>query len=215
MKYFTIKIIGLSLVLFISLGNQGMAQSSITIDASQYISNFAFELSDGTQDSEYSPVYGGGYSLGYSYELDMGVFLNGGLGMRPGGATLVVDNTNYQWDLQYAQIRLGAGYAYDLGRIKPYIAVDGYYGLLLTANQRINNEDFDIIDSESIEKNDVGIYVSPGAKLAVSDAITVYAQYSYLLGLNNVETTTDGQNAKNRASVFTLGLSFSIEPLSK
>lgn len=215
MKYFTIKIIGLSLALFFLLGNQGIAQSSITIDASQYISNFAYELSDGTKDSEYSPVYGGGYSLGYSYALDMGVFLNGSLGMRPGGATLVVDNTNYQWDLQYGQISLGGGYAFDLGRIKPYLAIDAYYGFLLKANQRINNEDFDIRDSGSIETGDFGIYVSPGAQLAVSDDITVFAEYSYVLGLMNVETTTDGQDAKNRASALTLGLSFNIAPLSK
>lgn len=215
MKYLSIKMIALSFVLLAGIQNQGLSQSSITIDASQYISNFAYETSEGTKDSEYSPVYGGGYSLGYSYDLGMGVFLNGGLGMRPGGATLVVDNTNYQWDLQYGQVKVGAGYAYDLGRIKPYASVDFYYGFLLKANQRINNEDFDIINNESIEKQDLGVYLSPGAQLAVSDGITVYGQYSFLLGLKNVETTTDGQNAKNRASVLTLGLSFSIEPLSK
>jgi len=215
MKYLSIKIIALSVVLFVGIQSQALSQSSVTIDASQYISNFAYETSEGTKDSEYSAVYAGGYSLGYSYDLGMGAFLSGKLGMRPGGATLVVDNSNYQWDLQYSQISLGGGYAYDLGRIKPYLALEGYYGILLKANQTINNEDFDIRDSGSIETGDFGIYISPGAQLAVSDAITVFAQYSYVLGLQNVETTTDGQNAKNRASALTLGLSFSIEPLSK
>lgn len=198
-----------------ALFNTSIAQSSITLEASQIISNFKYVDSEGTQDSNYMPTYSGGYNFGYTYALDMGVFFNLGVGMRRAGATLIVDASNYQWDLQYGQARLTAGYAYDLGRIKPYVKVAGYYGFLLKANQIINNENFDIKDTGSIEKGDVGLYFSPGAKMDISDAIAVYAEYSYLLGLKNVETTSNGQTAKNRASVLTLGLSFAIQQLSK
>ena len=189
-------------------------QSSITLEASQIISNFKFVDSGGTQNKDYMPTYSGGYNFGYTYALDMGAFFNLGVGMRRSGATLIVDASNYQWDLQYGQARLTAGYAYDLGRIKPYAKIGAYYGFLLKANQIINNENFDIKDTQSIEKGDVGLYFSPGAKMDISDAIAVYAEYSYLLGLKNVETTADGQKAKNRASILTLGLSFAIQQLS-
>ena len=195
--------------------NTSVAQSNITLEASQVISNFKFEDSAGTKDKDYMAAYSGGYNLGYTYDLDMGVFINLGIGMRRAGATLVYDASNYQWDFQYGQVRLSAGYAYDLGRVKPYVKIAGYYGVLLKANQTINNEDFDIIDSKSIEKGDVGMYFTGGAKMDVSDAIAVYAEYSYLQGMKNVETTSDGQTAKNNASVLTLGLSFAIQPLSK
>jgi len=211
LKHITLLLVFGTLLTF----NTAMAQSSITIEGSQVISNFKFKDSAGTKDKNYSPTYHGSYNIGYTYTLDMGVFLNLGVGMRKAGATLVLDGSNYQWDLQYGQARLTAGYAYDLGRIKPYLKVAGYYGFLLKANQTINNEDFDIIDSGSIEKGDAGMYISGGAKMDVSDAIAVYAEYSYLLGLKNVETTTGGQVAKNSASILTLGLSFSIQQLSE
>lgn len=212
-------ILGLAFCLSLST-NKVHGQSSITIDASQQITNFVFVDGTGLQDNTflifgkdnlYKPVYSGAYSLGYSYLLDFGMFFRVNLGMRKAGATMVYDASNYVWDFQYLQTKLGLGYAHDLGLFSPYIAVSGYYGSLLKANQRINNEDFDIMDSESIKKNDYGLIIPLGLRIDASDYISVFTEASYLLGLQNLETSNDGQKANNVAYMFTLGVSFTIQ----
>jgi hypothetical protein len=196
------------------------AQSSITIDASQQITNFVFTDGSGLQDNTYlmfgeenlyKPVYSGAYSFGYSYLLDVGVFFRLNVGMRNAGATMVYDATNYLWEFQYLQGKLGVGYALDLGLVNPYLAVSGYYGSLLKANQRINNEDFDIIDSELIQKNDYGLNIPLGVRIDASEFVSVYTEVSYLMGLQNIETADNGQEANNVGYMFTLGLSFTIQ----
>lgn len=206
------------------------AQSRLLIDASQQVTNFRFMDSDGLLDKTYAPVYSGAYNIGYAYTFDFGLFLRGSVGMRQAGATMVYDAANYQWDLQYLNTKIGAGYQLDLGMFSPYIAVSGFYGFLLKANQRINNEDFDIIASESIIRHDVGTVFSPGVKVNISDAITVYGEFSFLKGLQNVEAESDGkttfsyllgtknmvgdatgQVSTNTAYAITLGLSFAIQ----
>jgi len=198
----------------------GFSQPSITIEASQQVTNFVFTDNAGMQDNTYlmfgsdnpyKAMYSGAYNVGGMYNLDMGVFIRGGLGMRKSGATMMYDETNYQWDLQYFNIKLGGGYAYSMGMINPYVGVSGYYAMLFKAKQSINNEDFDIIQSESIEKSDFGILISPGVRIDASDFVSVYTEVGYLMGLKNIETSDDDQKAKNIAYQFTLGLAFTIE----
>lgn len=191
--------------------NSVSAQPGITVDASQLITNFKFTGSEGNIDDSYKPIFAGAYTVGFSYELEFGMFFNIGAGMRKAGATMVYDAANYQWGLQYAHVKLGIGYGYDLGILKPYLGVSGYYGYLLKAQQTVNNEDFDILDSESVKKDDYGMYFSPGIKFSVSDAISVYTEYSYLMGLNNIETEDSGQEAKIISHVITFGLAFTFE----
>ncbi len=197
------------------------AQSSITIDASQQITNFVFTDGSGIQENSYlvfgeentyKPVYSGAYSVGYSYLLDFGLFFRTGIGMRNAGATMVYDAANYQWDFRYLHARLGTGYAYEIGRVSPYLGVSGYFGYLLKANQKVNNEDFDIIDSGSIQTNDFGLLFSPGVRIDASDYISIYSEISYLMGLQNIETGDSGQEAVNTAYMLTLGLSFTFQP---
>lgn len=206
------------------------AQSRLLIDASQQVTNFRFMDSEGVLDKTYSPVYSGAYNVGYAYELDFGLFFRGGVGMRQAGATMVYDAANYLWNLQYLSTKIGAGYQLELGMFSPYITVSGFYGFLLKANQRINNEDFDIIESGSIIRHDVGTIFSPGVNVHISEAITVYGEFSFLKGLQNVEAESDGkttfsyllgtanmaedatgQVSTNTAYAITLGLSFAIQ----
>ncbi len=193
--------------------------SGITIDASQQMTNFVFVDGTGVQentylmfgkDNLYKPAYSGTYNVGYFHMLDFGLFFRTSLGMRNAGATMVFDAANYQWDFKYIQAKLGTGYAYDLGLFNPYLGVSGYLGYLVKANQTVNNEDFDIIDSESIQKNDFGLYFSPGVRMDASDYISVYSEFSYLMGLQNIESADNSQKAVNVAYMVTLGLSFTI-----
>lgn len=215
------------LLLLFFIGNNANAQlrstanvQSITIEASQQVTNFVFVDGRGIQDNTrmiwgkdnvYKPVYSGAYNLGYSYLFGFGLYLNSSIGMRNAGATMVYDETNYEWNFQYLQAKLGAGYALKLGRVSPYIGVSGFFGYLAKASQSINNEEYDIIELEVIEPYDIGISVPIGVRLDASEYISIYTQASYLTGLQNIEALENDQQANNIGLSFTLGLSFTIK----
>jgi hypothetical protein len=185
--------------------------SAATLDASQVISNFKFTDSEGTKQKEYSPLYTSAYSLGYRYKMESGLLLRASVGMRNAGATLVYDESNYSWNLQYADIKLGVGYAYSLNKLDVYLTASPYYAFLLKGTQRLNNEDFDIKTSGAINKMDYGVIISPGVSFNASDYITIYGEINYLMGLSNLEPKTTGQKAQNVAFAPTLGIAFTIK----
>src|SRR4030042_2170679 len=169
-----IKIIWL-LLGFISYAATVNAQSGLTVEASQLYASFKFTDAQGTKlNSEYSGIFTGAYSVSYRFISDGGFMLKVGAGMRKAGATMVYDEMNYTWNLQYADGRLGIGYMLKNDRVSPYLSVSGYYGYLLRGFQTINNEDFNIKESESINTSDYGIVVNPGLQITVSDAISTF-----------------------------------------
>ncbi|MCK5539197.1 MAG: outer membrane beta-barrel protein [Bacteroidales bacterium] len=190
-----------------------MAQSNLTIDVTQVLSNFKFVDSQGVKDKEYKSNYTTAYSIGYQYHAKKGFLARTSIGMRKGGATLIYDAANYDWDLQYANFNLGAGYMYGYGMFKPYLTASGYFGYLLKANQRVNNQDFDILDLEEIEKIDYGIIGSLGTQIKLNDVMSAYTEFSYLMGLHNLETSTDGQESSNVSYMFSVGIVLSINDI--
>ncbi|WP_152425054.1 hypothetical protein [Nafulsella turpanensis] len=192
-----------------------MAQSSLTLDASQLSSNFKFINSEGEADSEYNPTYTGAYSLGYQYATEGGFIARANVGMRNAGATMVYDDANYLWDLQYADAKLGAGYRYNPGRFSPYLIVSAYYAYLLKGNQVQGTSNHDLIKAGELQRRDYGVVVNPGVELSLSEYISVYTEFSYLMGLQNIEAKpVEGadavQQGYNRAFALTLGLAFTI-----
>jgi len=192
------------------MSNHVKAQSSITIDASQNITNFKFVNSTGEQDKKYNANYSGGYSLGYKYAMDNGLFFPVKIGMRKAGATYVYDNTNYSWELQYTEARLGLGYNYKFDKLGAHISATGYFGYMLKANQSLNNEDFDIRSSGIINTSDYGVFISPGANFQANDFINVYLDLNYMLGLANLETD-ETQKSNNTLYGASLGVAFLIK----
>lgn len=193
-----------------------MAQSSLTLDASQLYSNFKFKDSEGTVDKSYLPVYTGAYSIGYRFATDDGLLVRASIGMRKAGATMIYDDASYMWNLQYADGRLGLGYMFDLGRIKPYLTVSGYYAYLLKGTQTQNTVNYDLIKAGELQRSDFGALASPGVSITLSDYISVYTEFSYMMGLKNIEAqqaeaaTTVRQQGYNRAYSATLGVAFTI-----
>ncbi|MEX1003548.1 MAG: outer membrane beta-barrel protein [Crocinitomicaceae bacterium] len=185
-------------------------ESSISIEASQNITNFKFVNSEGIQDKNYNVDYSGGYALGYRYKLDFGLFFGAKLGMRQAGATYVYDNTNYQWRLNYAEARLQLGYSYSFGKLAAHINVQPYFAYLLKANQRLNNEDFDIIDTGEMKRIDYGLFASPGVSFQANDYINIYLDLNYMFGLANLETN-EAQTSNNLLYGATLGAAFTIK----
>jgi|TARA_R110000737_G_scaffold352737_3_gene400042 hypothetical protein len=198
------------IIVLVGLGVSVKAQSNLTIEASQNITNFMFENSFGEKVDGYSPSYSGGYALGYSYNLENGLYFPFKAGMRKAGATYIYDNSNYSWSLQYLDLRLGLGYDYSFGKFGTHLSVTGYYGYMLKGIQTLNNQDFDIRNAGDINKNDFGIFFSPGVSFTANDYISVYLDVNYMLGLGNLESNTE-QKSNNRMYGATLGLAFSIK----
>jgi len=186
------------------------AQSGINIEGSQLFTKFKFYDSQSTPlSSEYSGIFTGAYGIGYGFIADNGIMFRTGIGMRKAGATMVYDDMNYSWNLQYANFKLGGGYMLKKDNISPYLNVSGYFAYLLRGFQTINNEDFNIKESDAIEVIDFGIYITPGVQFTLSDAISAFIEFSYIMGLKNLEVD-EGQKSSNTAFGLSLGISFAF-----
>jgi len=186
------------------------AQSSLTVKASPLYASIKFtDSQDNKLNSEYSGIFTGGYSAGYRLVTEGGFMLNVGVGIRKAGATMVYDEMNYTWDLQYADGRLGIGYMLVKNDIGPYLDVSGYYGYLLRGFQTINNEDFNIKESESINTSDYGIVISPGLQIKLTYEIRTFFEFNYLMGFANMEKD-ESQKSKNVAYGLTFGFAFAF-----
>ena len=131
------------------------------------------------------------------------------LGMRKGGATLLYNNSNIAWSLQYCDLRLGGGYEIDKWRIKPYVSAAPYCSVLLKAYQNVDGLSYDIKKDGSVKSYDAGVLIVPGVKAYISEYFSIYSEFSYLLGLQNLETSS-GQKLNNRGFFLTLGLAATI-----
>lgn len=186
------------------------AQSAITLDASQLYASFKFNDTDGNKlNSEYQGIFTGAYGIGYNYVANFGLVINPRIGMRNAGASMVYDDISYSWRLQYAEFKLGLGYVYEMKRIKPYFIASAYYGYLLRGTQVLNNENFNITKSGLLNEMDYGVVLNPGIKIDLSEYVSFYTEFLYLMGLNNIEMD-EGQKTGNLAYGLTIGLSFSI-----
>lgn len=215
MKMYMIKLKVLLFAFGFLSATAAMAQSSLTIDASQLSSNFKFVDSQGELDKGYLPSYTGAYSIGYQFATEGGFLARAKVGMRQAGATMIYDDANYLWDLQYGEIKLGAGYRHNIGRFNPYLTVSGYYAHLLKGNQIQGSTNYDLIKAGELKRGDYGIIASPGLQVTLSEYIAVYTEFSYLMGLQNIETQeaeniSSPQKGYNRAYALTLGLAFTI-----
>lgn len=189
-------------------------KSSITIEASQNIASFKFVDSLGIIDDKYKPSYSGSYALGYRYESKGGLLFTSKLGMRRAGATYVYDEINYEWEFTYSELRLGIGYNYSFGKFGAHVLVQPYLGYLLKANQTLNNERYDIINSNEINNIDYGLFASPGVNFTPSEFVSVYIDLNYMHGLGNLETNKN-QISNNRLFGATLGVAFTLTKKEK
>lgn len=192
------------------------AQSGLTIEATQMYATFKFTDASGNNlTSEYLGVFSGAYKAGYRYVMDNGLMFRAGLGIRNAGANMVYDNMNYNWDLRYADANLGVGYMLKIGgslkpsMASPYLTVSGYYSYLLNGIQTINNEDFNIKNSKSINDMDYGVLFTPGVQFNLSGAVLPYIEFNYLWGLQNIEKD-ERQTSSNVAYQLTIGITFSF-----
>ncbi len=177
------------LILFLfQIGLQGHSQSFLTIDGSQVFSNFNFTSSAGKKDNNYKSISSGGYSLGYRLCEKSGLIFRFNLGMRKAGSSLNYNNTLINWNLQYCDVRIGAGYEYNKWRVKPYITAAPYFSFLLKGSQNMDGLNYDLKANKGIKNSDFGILIIPGIKAIVSDYLSFYSEITYLYGIQNIES---------------------------
>ena len=206
MKLHYLKSILLFPILFFVI--HSTAQSNLTFDAGQVFSTFKYTDAQGEQEKGFSNNISGCFSLGYRYEHFNGLFIRANLGMRKAGASIIFDETPVNWNIQYADANLGLGYMINKWRLKPYFSVAPYFGYMLKANQTIGPDTYDIMQNKSINTTDYGLLFSPGFKIALSNIISFYAEYKYILGLQNLEKSD--QKSYNRGFSINLGISVAI-----
>lgn len=198
----------LFLCFFLCCSQSGMAQSFVTLDGSQVFSSFKFTDSGGNVDNGYATIPSGGYSLGYRIYKN-GIFGRANVGMRKAGSSYSYNGNTITYNLQYCDIRLGIGYEYDKWRFKPYFALAPYYSFLLQGNQNLDGVNYDIKKNGAFASNDFGLLVIPGVKMFVSDYFSLYTEFTYLMGLQDIESS-DQQTVKNKGYWFTLGIAATI-----
>ena len=85
----------------------------------------------------------------------------------------------------------------------------GYFSYLLNGTQALNNEHFNIIESELLDNLDYGIVFTPGVEIEFTKNIASFLEFNYLMGLNNLEPD-DSQTSTNFAYSLTVGLAFTF-----
>jgi hypothetical protein len=185
------------------------AQSNVTFDAGQVFSTYKYTDSQGNTEKDLTSNITGCFSLGYQYVKYNGLFIRTNMGMRKAGASMTVDEMNISWNVQYADANIGLGYMFNKWRLKPYFSASPYFAYMLRANQTIGPDNYDILKNKSLKTTDYGLFLSPGFKIALSNYISFYAEYKYILGLQNLENSSN-QQSFNRGFSINLGVAVTI-----
>ncbi|MES2590625.1 MAG: hypothetical protein V4608_01985 [Bacteroidota bacterium] len=106
-------------------------------------------------------------------------------------------------------MKAGVGYQYNNWFVKPWAAVVPYYAYLLNGTQSIGMTYFDLKSTKSIKTYDAGMFLNLGVSANILSYTSVFAEYNYNLGLQNIETEK-GQYLYNRGFSVKLGLAFEI-----
>lgn len=187
-----------------------MAQSTITFDAGQVFSTYKYTDSQG-EIKDFSKNISGCFSVGYQYVTSAGLFIRANLGMRKGGASMEFNRMNVEWNIQYTDAALGVGYMVNKWRVKPYLSVAPYYAYALKGVQTMGQDKYDILKNKTMSSMDYGIFAVPGLRVDLSNTISFYAEYRYIYGLQNLETSSgSGQKTYNRGFSVNLGIAVSI-----
>ena len=196
------------------VGGEETEQPTLTIDAGRVFSTFQFINSQGNQLTELTTNNTTtSFGLGYQYPLQNGLFIRANIGLRKGGASMIYEGLNINWNIQYADANIGLGYMYNKWRLKPYFSLSPYLGYMQKGSQTIGADTYDIKKEKSMKTNDFGLFFSPGLKIALTKSIAFYAEYKYILGLNNLETATTDKKSYNRGWAINMGVAVTLNAL--
>ncbi|MFY0642884.1 MAG: hypothetical protein JXR19_00300 [Bacteroidia bacterium] len=202
----------LSIVLLLLIGaNESKAQLRLTVEASQFSSNFLFTDSDGERDNNYTAKLTGAYRVGYQVKWNSGIYFRNSIGIRKAGATYEFNGINNDWDLQYVEFQLGLGYMKYMESIGVYIAVSPYYAHLTRGNQRLSGINYNLVNSDNFNVNEIGVTARGGLLIDLSEQLDLNVGVSFLRGFTNLELEDNGQITNSQSMGFDLGLAFKID----
>src|SRR6478735_2215924 len=97
------------------------AQNLVTFDASQGSSSFIFTNSSGEKNLDFQGIGRGAYSVGFRHESSKGQFYRVNIGARKAGAKYLNDHMQTTWQLNYFDLKAGAGYEIGKWKLRPYV----------------------------------------------------------------------------------------------
>ncbi len=184
-------------------------ENKVGISFFQNYSTFRFIDSEGEKD-DLNFTIKSGYGLSYRKTFNNPLFIEGIVSYNNNGASSSIDFTRLDWSFHYVNADLNLGWKFVLGRIKPQIGTGIYYGRLFKADQSIGTLNYDLMEMNTVKKNDSGVNIFGGLEYEYSDSGSVLFRIIESIGLTQLEKENSGQEMFNRTFSVQLGLLFNI-----
>jgi len=196
------------------LALNSFAQDYLSVSLYKSYSNFNFTNSQGEKDKSINAVWNNSCAINYQQIINTHFFVRGELGIKAMGAYSVLNTSKITWNLNYMDINWGGGYILLIKKIQAYAGASFYGSYLLSANQTIGANYYDIKKDNSIKKNDYGINAFIGAIYPISNTSSFFIECAKSIGLTQLD---EGSNQKlyNKAMFFKLGLMFKLNTRKK
>lgn len=202
------KILVISAMILVSVSV--MAQENMFgISFFQNYSTFRFIDSEG-EKNDMDFIIKSGYGLSYRKTFDGPLFVEGIVSYNNKGAASSIDLTRLDWSFHYVNADLNLGWKFIMGKIKPQVGAGIYYGRLFKADQNIGSFHYDLMEMNTINKNDSGVNIFGGLEYDYSDSGSVLFRISESIGLMQLEKEDTNQKMSNRTFSVQLGLLFNI-----
>ena len=184
-------------------------ENKLGVSFFQNYSTFRFINSEG-EKNDMDFTIKSGYALSFQKTSNGPLFVEGRVSYNNKGAASSIDLTRLDWSFHYVNADLNLGLKFIIGRIKPQVGAGIYYGRLFKADQIIGTLHYDLMEMNTIRKNDSGVNVFGGMEYEYSDSGSVLFRISESIGLLQLEKETSSQELFNRTFSVQLGLLFNI-----
>ena len=187
----------------------------------QTFSTFKYKDSQGNKDSEMNWANHFSYALNLSRVFKNNVYLIGEIGFKQLGANSSIYNQKLNWHLNYLDANIGFGKTFKKknSRFYSYIGISGYGSLLLTAQQTVGNNYYNLIEKDTavLRKTDYGATLHLGINIRpfggdIKNTL-FFIELRPSMGLCQLEENTEGhtEELKNNAISIYAGLRFKFD----
>jgi hypothetical protein len=205
------KITLISLLLFSALG--AYSQHHLHVKSGKTFSTFLFRNSENTKDETLNHIANN--FIGMSYDMNLGKLhvFRPEVAYREAGARSALNNQKLSWNLNYIDVNV----AYmlkilDLEKIKLYQGVAPGVGILLSGEQFIGQDYYDLKEEKALKTLDYGINFMLNSKIRILENVFLSVEYRYGLGIRQIEAnpSATSQISRNRFHAALFGLAFAF-----
>lgn len=192
----------------------GQAQNQLHVKGGKTFSTFLFRNSENNKDESLrhiSTTY-----LGVSYDILLAEkhLIRPELAYKQAGARSDINNIPLRWELNYLDLNVSYSYlTYEGEKVQLYQGLGPSMGILMGGEQQLGDKVYDVVETESLKRFDLGINFMAHAKFLISENLYLSLEYRYGLGLWQIESNvnqTEEQTARNRYHGAIVGLSFNL-----